>query len=328
MSVFLQNGLRWAAVFFGLAALLNLAALLAGSAPLDVYLQLAHTTFTPYGLAQICFRATPLILLGTALCLSGRAGVLNIGAEGQLIVAALAVGALAPYLPNVGAFVFVLGLVGAVSGGAFAGVAAWLREKMRAPEVMTTIMLNFVAAAIANYCIHFLAPSESTHTLPMPDALRFTRLAQSTGSPLSTAFVYALLIAIAAEFFLFRTRSGFALRSYGQNPRAAALYGVPKAVPALAFIASGALAGLCALHYVSARGFHEDGFSGGVGFTGLAVALLAAERPIWVIPAAFVFALLSHAALAINSLVPKEIAEVLTAAIMIAALAVARGKKA
>ena len=85
---------------------------------------------------------------------------------------------------------------------------------------------------------------------------------------------------------MLRTRGGFGLRAYGENPRAAALYGAPPNLPIYAFLASGALCGLAALHYVGSKGFHEDGFSGGVGFVGLAVALTASERPLLVVPAA------------------------------------------
>jgi simple sugar transport system permease protein len=315
---------RLLVALLALGLLLNLAALAAGSAPLDVYAQLARTSFTTYGLAQIAFRATPLIVLGTALSLSGRAGLINIGAEGQLIVASLAMGALGPHLPAQTWALPLLVLCGAATGALYALIPALLRERAAAPEVMTTIMLNFVAAAFANYCIHFLAPAESTHTMPLPQALRFARLAASTGSQLSIAFVAALVIAAAAEWWMFRTRGGFALRAYGESPRAALLYGAPPALPLYAFLASGALCGLAAAHYVGSKGFHEDGFSGGAGFVGLAVALTAAERPLFVVPAALLFGFLAHAALAMNSLVPKEMADVLVAALMLFALRAAK----
>ena len=311
---------RLALTLFALGLLLNLAAIVAGAAPLDVYAQLWRTTFTAYGLAQVAFRATPLIVLGTALSLSGRAGLLNIGAEGQLIVASLAMGAIGPHLPAHAWALPILAIIGATSGAAFALIPALLREKARAPEVMTTIMLNFVAAAFANYVIHFLAPTESTHTMPIAAALRLPRLVPSTGSQLSIAFIAALLLAALAEWWLLRTRGGFGLRAYGENPRAAALYGAPPNLPIYAFLASGALCGLAALHYVGSKGFHEDGFSGGVGFVGLAVALTASERPLLVVPAALLFGFLAHAALAMNALVPKEMADVLVAALMLLAL--------
>lgn len=312
--------IRLAVTLFALGLLLNLAALAAGTAPLDVYAQLVRTTFTPYGLAQVAFRATPLIILGTALCISGRAGLLNIGAEGQLIVASLAMGALGPLLPAKAWALPILIIVGTLSGALFALIPALLRQKVRAPEVMTTIMLNFVAAAFANYVIRFLAPAESTHTMPLPQVLRLARLAPGTGSQLSIAFIAALLLAAFGEWWLFRTRSGFALRAYGENPRAAMLFGGAPSLPILAFVVSGALCGLAAVHYVGSKGFHEDGFSGGVGFVGLAVALTASERPLFVVPAALLFGFLAHAALAMNSLVPKEMADVLVAALMLFAL--------
>ncbi len=138
------------------------------------------------------------------------------------------------------------------------------------------------------------------------------------GSPLSTAVFIALIVAVSAEHWLFRSRAGFSLRAVGENANAAALYGIRlKATTVGAFMLSGALAGLAATSYVLGdKGYYEDGFSGGIGFTGIAVALLARNRPLWVIVSALLFAALSQGSLAINTLLPKEATGIVFAVIM------------
>ncbi len=312
--------------------LLNVFALAAGSAPLDVYRQLASATVgSPYGLAQVAFKATPLVFLGIAAAFAFQAGQLNIGLEGQLIVGSLVMGITGASLSgNVPGF---LG-VALACGAAMACAAAWavipalLKLRLGAHEVMTSIMLNFVAAFGANMVIKRFAVAESTHTEDVPEALRLSTIGElfesTRGAQLSTAFLVALGLAAAFHWALFHTRWGFELRAFGSNPRAAEVYGVsPRRSVLWAFCASGALAGLSAMSWVlGQKGFHEDGFSGGIGFLALGVALLARNAPLYVIPAALLFGLLQYGSLAINQLVPKEMTDVLTAAVMLTSLVV------
>jgi ABC-type uncharacterized transport system permease subunit len=307
--------------------LLNVFALAAGAAPLDVYAQLFRTTFaSSYGLAQVAFKATPLVFLGIAAALAFRAGQLNIGLEGQLIVGSFVMGitatAFSPTFPGwLGALLACL--AAALAAAAFALIPALLKLKLQAPEVMSSIMLNFIAAFAANMAIKPFAVAESSHTQPVAEALRLTTFG-AQGSQLSSAFLLAVLLAALMSWFLFRTRRGFELRAFGSNPKAAELYGVsPSRTVLLSFAASGALAGLAAMSYVlGQKGFHEDGFSGGIGFLALGVALLARNHPLAVIPAALLFGFLQYGSLAVNQLVPKEMMDVLTAAVMVTSLLV------
>ena len=307
--------------------LLNIFALTAGAAPLDVYAQLFSTTFgSAYGLAQVAFKATPLIFLGIAASLAFRAGQLNIGLEGQIIVGSLVMGltgaAFGETFPGwLGALVACC--AGMLAATAFALIPALLKLRLQAPEVMSSIMLNFIAAYGANMAIKKYAVAESTHTHAVPPGLRLTTFG-AQGSQLSTAFFVAVALALLTTWFLFRSRRGFDLRAFGANPKAAELYGVsPARTVLLAFGASGALAGLAAMSYVlGQKGFHEDGFSGGIGFLALGVALLARNHPLAVIPAALLFGFLQYGSLAVNQLVPKEMMDVLTAAVMVTSLVV------
>jgi simple sugar transport system permease protein len=315
--------------------LFNAFCLAAGSAPLTVLRALVQTTVaSPYGAAQLLFKATPFLFLGVAAALAFSAGQLNIGLEGQLLIGSLAMGIAGTYLPaemNGALAAALLCVVGMAAGALWAMLPALLKHFFAAPEVMTSIMTNFVAALTASLVLKPFAVSESTHTRALPKAFLFTSIESlvpaTKGAQLGTAFVLALCVVAAAHVFLFRTRTGFLWRAFGSNPRAAKLYGAPTTALMLsAFAVSGALSGLGACAYVlGSKGFHEDGFSGGIGFLALGVALLGRNEPLYVVPAALLFGLLSYGSLAVNAYVPKEMTDVLTAAIM--AVAIAQGRK-
>lgn len=315
-------------------ALFNLFCLLAGSAPLTVYRALVDATVvSPYGTMQLLFKATPFLFLGVAAALAFAAGQINIGLEGQLLVGSLAMGVIGTLLPpGLNGFVAaaLLCAVGMVAGALWALLPAFLKHRFEAPEVMTSIMTNFIAALSCSLILKPFAVAESTHTAALPKRFLFTPVESlwpaAKGAQLGSAFLLALVVVALAHVFLFRTRAGFQWRAFGSNPRAAHLYGAPTTKLLYAsFAASGALAGLAACAYVlGAKGFHEDGFSGGIGFLALGVALLARNRPLFVIPAALLFGLISYGALAVNAYVPKEMTDVITAVIMTAAVVGAR----
>lgn len=328
-----SGGAAWLNVALTLlltGVLFNLFCLVSGSAPITVYRALLSTTIaSPYGLAQLLFKATPYLFLGVAAALAFSAGQFNIGLEGQLLVGSLAMGIagvmLPPGTPGLIA-VALLCLVAMLAGAAWAMIPAFLKHRFSAPEVMTSIMTNFIAVLAGGLVLKPFAVSESTHTAAVPKAFMFAaidRLLPATkGAQLSTAFLLGLLVVAGAHWLLFRTRFGFEWRAFGANPRAARLYGVEtRRLMFLSFAISGALAGLAACVYVlGAKGFHEDGFSGGIGFLALGVALLAKNRPLLVVPAALLFGLISYGSLAINAHVPKEMTDILTAVIMAAAV--------
>ncbi len=316
--------------------LFNVFCLVAGSAPLSVYHALFDATVaSPYGFAQLLFKATPFLFLGVAAALSFSAGQLNIGLEGQLLMGSLAMGIVGTMLPtqmNGALAAALLCVVAMLAGAAWAMLPALLKHRFAAPEVMTSIMTNFIAVLAASLILKPFAVSESTHTAALPKQFLFTGIDafinSSKGAQLSTAFVLALIVLFAADYAMQRTKLGFRWRAFGSNDRAARLHGVPTTkLLFLSFAVSGGLAGLSASTYVlGAKGFHEDGFSGGVGFLALGVALLARNRPLFVLPAALLFGLLSYGSLAVNAYVPKEMTDVITAVIMAASLITAAKK--
>lgn len=234
-------------------------------------------------------RATPLILTGLAVALAFRAGILNIGADGQLLggaAAATAVGLAAG--PALGPVAIPLVLVaGGAAGAACAAVPAWLRRRFGVLEVITTIMVNFVVLYAVGYLVR--GPlQEPTHVYPqsasLSDDLRLPFIVP--GTRLHAGFAFAVAAALFAGWFLRSTAAGFRVRVLGANPAAAATAGRMD-VPGIAtrtFLASGAIAGLAgAVEVTGVTLALYENLSPGYGFTAIAVALLAGLDPVGVL---------------------------------------------
>lgn len=299
-----------------------------GQAPAEVYAQLLQGTWgNAYGLGQVLYKATTLTFTGLAVGVGLRAGVFNIGAESQLafggFAAALAGLMLPAGTPALVAIPLCL-LAAALGGGVVGAVPGVLKAKFGAHEVIVTIMLNFVVLALLNWIVssHLHVP-ESVHTPRIhAGALpRLSRLFPSFhGSAANASVVFATLAVAAVAFVLFRTRFGFELRAVGLQPEAAEYGGVkPGAIYLRALVLSGALAGLGGINAVlGSQRYYEDGFAGGAGFLGIAVALVGRNNPVGIALAALFFATLSQGGLAIHALVPRQMVEVLQAVVIIA----------
>jgi simple sugar transport system permease protein len=251
-------------------------------------------------------RATPLILTGLAVAIAFRAGVFNIGAEGQLLVGAAAATAiaLAPRVPA-GRLTTVLALLGGgIAGGAWAGVAAVLRARFRVLEVLSTILLNFVAVYLVSYLVR--GPlQEPLHIYPqsstIPLAARLPRLAES--SRLHAGFVVAVAVAVVTWWILRYTAAGFRIRAAGANPDAAQSAGQIDVIRATtrAFLVSGAIAGLAGAVEVTGVTFAlYENISPGYGYTGIAVALLARLNPLGTVATGLLFGALEAGATAMQ----------------------------
>jgi len=279
----------------------------------------------------VLFKTTPLIFTGLAVSLPLRAGLFNIGAEGQLTVGAFLtalVGAHAASLPP--AVAVPLALVAGAAGGALVGaIAGALKAWRGAHEVINTIMLNFIVRAVMVGVGAHLFEREQIHTSPIALSAELPRLSRWLpslhGSAANAALFLAVAVALAAWYFVERTRAGFRLRAVGASPDAAATSGISVGrVQFFALALAGAVAGLVGANFVLGyKHYYEDGFSGGIGYMGIAVAVLGRARPLGVVAAALVFGTLSQGALAVNAEVPKEIVDVLTAVIIFSVAAAA-----
>ena len=302
-----------------------------GQSPRDVFRLLLEGTWgNAYGFGQVLYKATTLTFTGLAVALGLRAGLFNIGAESQLAVGgfcAAMVGVLLPTgLPSLVVLpVFIL--AAGLGGGVVGGVPGVLKAKFGAHEVITTIMLNFVVMALLNYLVAtHLKVEGSLHTkeihagqIPRVDAFA----PAFHGSAANLVLLLALLAAAGVAFYLFRTRRGFELRAVGLQPQAAEYGGVDVGgVWMRAMITSGAIAGIGGLNYVLGyKHYYEEGFAGGAGFLGIAVAIVGRNHPVGVVLAALLFATISQGGLAVNAIVPKEFVDVLQAVVIIAVAA-------
>jgi simple sugar transport system permease protein len=273
-------------------------------------------------------RAIPLTILGTGIALAFRAGVFNIGAEGQLLAGAVAATALGLHAPTSAPLAIALGLGAAsLAGAAWAGIAAVLRMRFGVLEVISTIMLNFVAADLVGYLVH--GPlQEPSHiypqTEPIAAAARLPKL--WTGTRLHAGVFIAAAVAVSTWAFLRFTAAGFRVRVVGASADAArvsARVDVER-VAAHALIASGALAGLAGGIELSGVTYSlYENLSPGYGFSAIAVAILARLDSRWVPAAALLFAVLETGALGMqrDAGVPSVLALAFEACIILVVLA-------
>jgi simple sugar transport system permease protein len=279
-------------------------------------------------------RATPLILAGLGVTLAFRAGVWNIGAEGQLLVGATAASIVSIFGAHaLGLFTLPLALAaGAAAGALWAGIASILRQRYGVLEVISTIMLNFIAVYLVGYLVR--GPlQEPTHVYPQSatiDAIaRIPRFVAD--SRLHWGIVIALVAAPALWWILGRTASGFRVRAVGENPDAAAVAGtidVPR-TRARAFLASGAFAGLAgAIELTGVTFALYENLSPGYGFTAIAVALLARLDPLVVVGTAILFGGLESGALAMQreAGIPAVTVSIVEGALILLALAGSSGR--
>jgi simple sugar transport system permease protein len=314
----------------------GLLALAVGESPLAVLRALAHGALLDRdGLGAILFDATALTFTGLSVAFAFRAGLFNIGAEGQLTVGAFAAargrsaggargGAVAP--PCSG------GRVEAEFGARFRGASRAAGRH----GLLNTIMMNFVAAGLTGYLtVHVLRPPGEMipHTPEIPASAALPRLGDwpvlrgvvSAASPANAALFLALAAAATVAWTLARTPFGFRVRALGLGDRAAHVAGVPtRATTILAMTVAGALAGLGGVNEV--LGFRHrflDNFAGGVGFLGIAVALLGGARAGGVVAAALLFGALNAAAveLDLSTPIPRELVLVVQAGILLFATA-------
>jgi len=302
-----------------------------GQSPSDVFRLLIDGTWgNAYGLGQVLYKATTLICTGLAVALGLRAGLFNIGAEGQLAFGGFAAAVMGLWLPGATpAFLAIpLCVAAACAGGAAVGaVPGALKARFGASEVIVTIMMNFIVAAFLNWIVATrLNVAESLHT-PEIHAGAVPRLADAFpvfhGSAANFTILIALGAAVLTGWYLFRTRAGYELRAVGLQPDAAEYGGVRVgAVWFRTLLLAGALAGLGGINYVLGyKQYYEEGFAAGSGFLGIAVALVGRNHPVGIVIAALLFATLSQGALAVNALVPKQMVDVLTAIVIIAVAA-------
>ncbi len=277
-----------------------------GANPIDGYVALLDGAFgSGDALADTAVRAMPLLLVGVGICIAFRAKVINIGGEGQIIAGALlsTMAALAvPGLPSLILIPLVL-IAGMIGGGIWGAIPGSLKAYLGVNEILSTIMLNIVAVQIMNYLLRdpLIDPKEIERGTRIPQTERLSESADLPilidGTRLHLGVVVAILAAVLAWAFLWRTTLGFKVRAVGQSPAAANYAGMPvKRMTMLALTYSGAMCGLAGAVLVFGSQSHRlitdgssAGFTGSAGFNGIVAALFGGLHPLWTIPSSFLF---------------------------------------
>lgn len=307
-----------------LAALIGaLLLLVSGADPIAAYSALIKGALggaTP--IQRTLEKATPLIFSGLAVAFAFKAGLFNIGAQGQLLFGAIVAAAVGFGIEGLPAIIHApLALfVGALAGALYGFIPGALKTYTGAHEVITTIMLNFVAINLTDY----LADGPWKDPSPTNIVARTPRIFPSAEIPIlgniPLGFIIAVAAAIIVWWLLWRTTLGYEIRTVGLNPNAAQYAGIRVSIMIiLAMMISGFLAGLGgAVETQGIVGRFQPGFNTGLGFDGITVALLGRTSPFGVIPAALILGIMRAGAsqMQFNAGVAPEITDVITALIL------------
>ncbi|MDE0833097.1 MAG: ABC transporter permease [Acidimicrobiales bacterium] len=325
---------------FAFSIILSSLVLLAvGTNPIEAWLEMASYGSRLETLVETGNRATQLYLAGIAVAIGFRMNLFNIGVEGQYVLAAMLAAAAggAVNLPPI-LHVALIMVVAMAVGSSFAGVAGYLKVSRGVHEVISTIMLNAVALGLTGFLLRSWLLDDADTTLNMmtpeiPPSGRFPNLNGvveglsreiTRGRELWGFLLVAILVGVLFHLFLSRTRAGYDLRITGLNPFAAEASGVhPSSTVVRAMLLSGAVAGLIGLPEILGDAHKYDlNFTQGLGFAGIAVALIGRNHAVGVGIAAILFGWLDSAAPILDVVgdTPREIVSILQGVVVLSAV--------
>ncbi len=271
--------------------------ILIGKNPIEAYAVMIKGAFgSKAALANTVIKTTPLILTGLAVGFGFRAGVFNIGAEGQMTMGAIMATVVAINLGSFPPFMAIslTLLTGALVGAGWAAIAGYLKAKTGAHEVVTTIMLNWIALYIASYMVQDpLAVGSGTPKSPeIASSAKLPPLLTVGATEMTSGIIISIVAAILLYVLLEKTTTGYEVKAAGFNPYAAEYGGISMSRNVTMSMAiSGALAGLAGA--IELMGVHHrflGTLSGGKGFDGISIALIGQNHPIGIIFAALLIA--------------------------------------
>lgn len=278
---------------------------LVGGNPFAAYGHIFRASFGSIGvLSDTLVKATPLIFVGLACSLAFRMRLWNIGAEGQFYLGAFGASAvvLIPLLPATApkwVWLVIMAVAGIIGGALWGAIPGILKAQFKVNEVISTLMMNYIAIAFCNYFIFGMWSEGGFQMSPkFPTEAWLPRLTDYAkqvpwfaGLTTHLGFIIAVLLAVLVWFILYRSKWGYEIRLIGDNERAAEYAGIGiKKNVVLVMILSGALAGLAGFSEVSGVVHRFQGaISPGYGFTGIIIAWLAKLNPFAVIPVSVLF---------------------------------------
>lgn len=316
-------GSSLSAIAFALV-ICGLLLLITGKDPFAAYGKILETGLSGDKLLEMLKRATPLIFSATAVAIGFKMNLFNIGVEGQYLFAALIAAEMGTRvsLPRPLHILFIL-IVAMIAGAAWASIAALLKIHRGINEVISTIMLNYIALSVIQWMFETFFRDDSDGGLNV----KTTEIAPSGRMPdlvddrLNGMLIVALLIVILYWFVIFRSRFGFQLRASGLNPIAARTAGIPaNRMVLIAMILSGAIAGLVAMPAVigDVYAYGPSAIATQFGFAGIAVALLGRNHPVGIVGAALLFGFLDSTSAELQlSGIPSSIVKVIQAIIVL-----------
>lgn len=260
---------------------------LCGFNSLQALLAMLIGAFSPARWSETLLRTTPLIFTGLAVAIPYQCGLFNIGAEGQLLMGGLVaalIGSTTSGIPKI--LHLPLALMGSIAaGGLFGVLPAILKQKLGAHEIITSMMLNYVALLFTSYLVNYPLKAEGVlpQTVVVNASSELTRITSS--SQLSTSLLIAILLVVIMNVLLWNTPTGYEIRAVGHNPTACRMKGINVTQTVVVSMAiGGALAGIGGGGEVlgTYRRFIQA-FSPGYGYDGIAVALLGRTHPIGVL---------------------------------------------
>jgi len=278
-----------------------------------------------YPFFETLVAATPYIFGGLAVALGFRAGLFNIGAEGQIFIGAI-FAAYAGYsikgVPGI-LHVPIAFIAGAIGGGLWGFIPGWLKAKTGGHEVINTMMMNYIAFRLSDWLLTGPMKRPGTANPVSPTIEESAKLYRFFGDPirLHGGFIIALGVAWLVYWFLFKTKWGFDLRAVGSNPRAARYASMMVSLTIiLAMVLSGGLAGMAGANEVLGVNYNlAMAFSSGYGWDSIALALLGKSHPAGVVLSALLFGALRNGAtnMQLKTNIPIDIISVLQAFILV-----------
>lgn len=288
--------------------------------PLAAYVALFKGAFgSAVNIGRTLEKATPLVLGGLAVAFAFKAGLFNIGGQGQLVFGAIFAAYLGFSLEGLPfPLHMLLALIGgSLIGGLYGALPGALKTYTGAHEVITTIMLNFVALNMTDYLAN--GPWKDTGIVARTPAILDSAAIPRLGN-IPLGFVVALLASVATWYLLYRTTTGFEIRTVGLNPNAAKYAGIKVSrTIILAMLISGSMAGMGgAIETLGVIGRYQPGFNAGLGFDGITIALLAQTNPLGVVPAALLVGAMQAGSsqMQFDAKVPSQIIDVIQALIL------------